>query len=113
MALIQMQGQTGTDITPDYAQMIDEDILLGQVNGEPLESFLPEDLLALLPLEGPDNTRMEILGQRVGKVELRQHLIEHVLSLVKVGAVKPELRGTKQDWNITDEGTWRQASRIY
>ena len=56
MALMQMLGRTGTDITPDYAQMVDEDILAGQLNGESLESFLPEDLLALLPAEGTSNT---------------------------------------------------------
>lgn len=90
MALMQMRGRTGTDITPDYAQMVDEDILHGQINGESLESFLPEDLLALLPAGESDNTRMEILGRRIGERELRKRLIEHFFVLGKSGRSRAE-----------------------
>lgn len=85
MALVQMRGRTGTDITPDYAQMVDEDILQGLVSGEPLESFLPEDLLGRLPAEGTARTRMQVLCRRIGTQALRQRLIEHFFALGETG----------------------------
>lgn len=85
MALVQMQARTGTDITPDYAQMVDEDILRGQVNGESLDSFLPDDLTAQLPAEGTAAERMRALRDRVGESVLRRQLIGHFLALGERG----------------------------
>ena len=42
IALTQLGSRTDTDIGMDFQQMIDEDILSGQVNGETLDSFLPD-----------------------------------------------------------------------
>jgi len=85
MALVQLQIRTGADITPDYAQMVDEDILQGQINGEALDTFLPEDLLARLPEEGSPASRMGALIEHSGKAQLRRRLIDHFFALGEAG----------------------------
>ncbi|HSH30743.1 MAG TPA: hypothetical protein VK971_12600 [Thiohalobacter sp.] len=85
MALIQLRERTGTNIRPDYAQMVDEDILQGQVNGEALETFLPPDLARRLPEAGTAAGRMCQLEEAVGTAGLRERLIDRFFELGEQG----------------------------
>jgi hypothetical protein len=86
MALTQLNMRTGSDIRPDYEQMVDEDIMRGQVNGETLRAFLPETLLNLLP--NNQRTDQEIiigLKEKLGIPTLRENLVKHFYDLGKQG----------------------------
>ncbi|RRQ22310.1 hypothetical protein D6C00_10345 [Thiohalobacter thiocyanaticus] len=85
MALIQLRERTGTDIEPDYAQMVDEDVARGLINGEPLEEFLPSDLAQQLPAQGTSTERMRALRERIGEQTLRQRLIARFFELGEQG----------------------------
>lgn len=85
MALIQLRERTGTDIEPDYAQMVDEDIARGLVNGEPLETFLPPDLAQQLPAQGTPAGRMRALRERIGGQTLHERLIARFFELGEQG----------------------------
>ena len=71
MALVQLGSRTGSDITPDFEQLVREDLLAGHVNGEPLADFLGPDLTALAPTPSGD--------PRALIDDLRRHLGEHEL----------------------------------
>lgn len=90
MALVQLRERTGTDIRPDYAQMVDEDILQGLVNGEALETFLPPDLARQLPDQGAPAERMHALRERIGEQALRERLIARFLELGEQGRQRAE-----------------------
>ncbi|MCA1806103.1 MAG: hypothetical protein LC646_12430, partial [Xanthomonadaceae bacterium] len=49
MALLQLAARTGADPRVDFRQIVDEDLMQGHCNGEPLLAFLPDDLVALVP----------------------------------------------------------------
>jgi hypothetical protein len=61
-ALIQLQERTGSDPAPDFAQMVDEDLMTGIVNGESLRSFITEQ------------NRLDIPDQLSGNIEILEHL---------------------------------------
>ncbi|RKZ86768.1 MAG: hypothetical protein DRR19_14490 [Candidatus Parabeggiatoa sp. nov. 1] len=86
MALTQLHLRTGSDIRPDYEQMVDEDIIRGQVNGETLRAFLPETLLNLLPTNQLTDQEIIIgLKDKLGSPTLRENLVQHFYDLGQQG----------------------------
>lgn len=86
MALTQLGSRTNTDIEPDFAQMVDEDILQGNIIGEPLETFLPTTLSTILPDSLSTNAdKMGFLAQKFGQKPLRLMLVERFYELGKLG----------------------------
>lgn len=87
MALAQLAQRTGADPTPDYRQMVEEDVLAGRVLAEDFRSFLPADLLALLPtdpgLSGRD--AMARLRGCVGELALTGYLMDQFFDLGRSG----------------------------
>jgi len=87
MALIQLSKRTHSDPGPDYEQMVREDIINGRVNGEPLITFLPEELKKLLPLT-TDMSNKEIISflkLKISEKTLCDILIKHFYTLGKAG----------------------------
>ncbi|HEC83675.1 MAG: hypothetical protein DRR08_00815 [Candidatus Parabeggiatoa sp. nov. 2] len=86
MALTQLSLRTGADIRPDYEQMVDEDIILGQVNGETLAEFLPPNLLNRLP-ETPQTDKQIItrLTEQLGINPLKECLVKRFYDLGEQG----------------------------
>lgn len=83
-ALYQLATRTGSDPTPDFAQMVDEDLLQGRVNGESLHQFLPAWLLALVSTDvATGHDLISDLERRLGRSALRQVL---VMRFVEIGA---------------------------
>jgi len=80
-ALVQLAGRTGADPTPDYQQMVDEDLLRGDCQGEPLATFLPPELGPHLPAEGGDRDRMRALRDRLGDGLVRATLTTRFVQL--------------------------------
>lgn len=75
-ALYQLSVRTGSDPGPDFAQMVDEDLMHGRANGEPVRDFLPSWLLEWAPAPIDDDRKLiETLTQRLGAPALRQALI--------------------------------------
>jgi len=86
MALTQLGSRTDTDIGPDFAQMVDEDVLHGNIIGESLETFLPTTLITILPDSLLTNAdKMEFLAQQIGQKSLRMILVERFYELGKLG----------------------------
>ena len=86
IAVVQLSSRTGADPRADFAQMVDEDLMQGQVNGESLRCFLPPELLAQLPdksLQG--RALIDALCKRVGSELLRKKLIHHFYTIGKSG----------------------------
>jgi len=86
MALIQLAGRTESDPRPDFKQMVDEDLLRGRTSGEQLRSFLPANLVRLLPenlISGKEI--ISFLSQRLGQKELRLVLVDHFFELGRQG----------------------------
>jgi hypothetical protein len=84
MALVQLGLRTGSSPQPDFAGMVDEDLLHGHVNGEPMRTFLPDDLLERLPANEADGRRMiTLLCRQLGKAALRERLIQRFFELGK------------------------------
>lgn len=81
-ALYQLAVRTGADPAPDFAQMVEEDVLHGHVNGESIQQFLPAWLLALVP-EGTTTGRDLIadLAGQLGRPALRRALIMRFFEL--------------------------------
>ena len=83
MALAQLARRTGSDIRPDYEQMVKEDLLHGRVNGETLRTFLPEDLVSLLPedIELSNSEAVAVIKTRLGEQELFERLVQRFYEL--------------------------------
>lgn len=74
-ALRQLALRTGTDPMPDLLQIVDEDILSGYANGEPLGTLLPEHLMAVVPEAPSDDVKLiAYLIAALGKENLRREL---------------------------------------
>jgi hypothetical protein len=87
IALVQMAVRTGVDPTPDFRQIIEEDILVGRVNGDSMYDFLPEWLTKLVPPEiRGDLPIIRKLQELLGKKSLREALLDHFLALGVKGA---------------------------
>lgn len=83
-ALYQLATRTGSDPTPDFAQMVDEDLMQARINGESLYQFLPDWLLALAPkYVSTERDLIRALKNRLGSYALRQVL---VMRFVEIGA---------------------------
>lgn len=87
MASFQLAERTGSDIRPDLLQMINEDILNGRVNGETLCSFLPEEMLCLLPsdVELTDKEVVAVLTKVMGRDVFVDALVDHFYKLGREG----------------------------
>ena len=89
IALMQLASRTGADPRPDFTQMVDEDLMAGQVNGESLHRFLPADLLARLPAGiGEGRPVSASLVEQLGREPLRQRLIDHFFTLGRQGTAR-------------------------
>lgn len=78
IALTLLGERTGTSPLPDFNQMVDEDLLRGNLNGERMQSFLPAELVELAPLDIRHDNKLLIgfLMGRLGKHELREQLVQ-------------------------------------
>jgi len=87
MALVQLRKRTGSDIRDDYRQMVDEDLLHGQVNRESLADFLPRAWLANLPSARCRDGRelIRALQEQFGEAGLRQRLVQRFIELGERG----------------------------
>ena len=82
IALIQLASRTGTDPRPDFAQMVDEDLMHGHISGEPLCSFISDDLRQLLPDNiQEDQVIINFLKAHIGQEKLRDLLINSFFEL--------------------------------
>jgi hypothetical protein len=87
MALIQLGLRTGSNIRPDYEQMVKEDLFHGRVNGESLQTFLPEKLNSFVPSE-TEMTGKVLIGfikEQIGEAELSKLLVERFFELGTLG----------------------------
>lgn len=80
-ALVQLALRTGSDPTPDYQQMVDEDLLRGDCHGEPLAELLPPNLARRLPPGGSDRERMDALRAELGDGLVRASLTARFVEL--------------------------------
>ena len=92
MATVQLSERTASAVQRDFLQLVDEDLLYGQVNGEPLASFLPADLLHRSPAAAAGDPRamMHSLQQQLGRDALRARLVQRLFELG--GRGKPHAR---------------------
>jgi len=80
MALTQLHLRTSSNYHDDLLQLIDEDVIYGRVNGEPLETFLPPDLRQQLPIHTDSNKKkIQHLIRIHGKESIRQKLLERFI----------------------------------
>ncbi len=87
MALIQLSKRTQSDPSPDYGQMVREDIMRGSVNGESLATFLPEQLVSMLPADANMNDKeaMSFLMHTIGEQRLCEMLVARFFDLGRTG----------------------------
>ena len=87
IALNLLYERTGSDPTPDYAQMVEEDLMKGYVNGEPLMEFLPDQLTKLIPdnLRNNNKLSMGCLIESLGVEALKKVLIRHFFESANSG----------------------------
>lgn len=87
MALVQLARRTASDPRPDFEQMIDEDILQGRVNGEPLLDFLPPGMRALLPDDQAlyEKGIVDYLVDVIGRDDFVEALVKHFFLLGRQG----------------------------
>jgi hypothetical protein len=87
MALFQLASRTDSNPYPDYEQMVDEDLMQGDVSQESLRSFLPKCLVSLLPKELLSRKEIvKFLCEKVGREVLRRTLVSHFFELGQRGA---------------------------
>ena len=87
MALVQLAKRTGSDPRPDFKQLVNEDIMNGRVNGETLLAFLPDRMLALLPVDA-ELTNKEVISylkDAMGEDALVEALVDHFFMLGRKG----------------------------
>ncbi|MCF7983603.1 MAG: hypothetical protein K9L70_04315 [Thiohalocapsa sp.] len=86
IALLQLAARTGADPRPDFAQMVDEDLLQGQTDGEALATFLPADLMVMRRSAAPmGRALMDDLIRQCGREALRARLVRHLFDLGEAG----------------------------
>ncbi len=91
VALIQLATRTGMAPTPDYAQMVDEDLLSRYASSELLYDFLPCDLAEKIPAGLRDGaTIVTLLQDQLGLETLRQRLIDRFFELGEAGSPKAQ-----------------------
>jgi hypothetical protein len=119
VALLQLAARTGADPTPDFAQMVDEDLLQGRVLGETFRQFLPPELTKTLPAGIRDGKAIvERLQAQLGPEVLRKRLIAWFFELGREGAgslcvAGPRLCPSRTAWTcasgIAGEGRYLGA----
>ncbi len=93
MALIQLASRTGADPRVDFRQIVDEDLMQGHCNGESLRSFLPDDLMALMPAEMHDGKSViGFLRTALGDEALRVRLVDHFVAIGEAARQDVEVR---------------------
>lgn len=93
IALYQLGLRTGSDPLPDITQMVDEDLMHGGIVGEAMSAFLPESLRSLLPDDLEDNRAVvRYLIAALGRAELREALVQHMLDVGHKGAFTARAR---------------------
>ncbi|MFA5495405.1 MAG: hypothetical protein WC247_11550 [Porticoccaceae bacterium] len=94
MALLQLASRTGTDPRPDFRQIIDEDLMHGHCNGESLRSFLPDELVASIPVAADDDGKslIDVLRVRLGDEALRALLVDHFMAIGRSAQAMVEAR---------------------
>ena len=87
IALNLLSERTGSSPIPDYTQMTEEDILPGQVNGEAMKSFLPDNLVKEVPeaIRNDNAGLIQHLSAELGRARLKDLLIRHFETLGKMG----------------------------
>ncbi len=87
MALVQLGKRTGSDICRDYLQMVREDLIYGHVNHELLSTFLPQKLLANVPLDKYADGQgiIQALQVQFDEDELDEQLVQHFHDLGERG----------------------------
>ena len=98
IALNLLYERTGSDPTPDYEQMIEEDLMIGRVNGELLIDFLPDNLKGLIPQKIRNSNKLSIgylLGS-LGREPLKRVLVRHFYDISEKGR-----GGAIESWNNT------------
>ena len=95
IALKLLGMRTDSSPIPDYTQMTEEDILRGNVNGEPMKTFLPEHLVQQVPasLRDDDKQMIQYLKETLGESELKKHIIDRFVELGQSG-----LEAAQQEW---------------
>ena len=94
MALMQLHLRTGSYIRPDIEQMIKEDIFIGNVIGESLENFLPNDLLEHLPAFNTSNKeKMITLITKLGSDHVLTSLLNRFQEIGTIG-----IPDAKENW---------------
>lgn len=92
MALMQLASRTGADPRLDFRQIVDEDLMQGLCNGEPLRSFLPDDLVAFVPNHVTDDKLViELLCRIFSKEALRKRLVDHFAEIGEAVQTQVEL----------------------
>ncbi len=86
MALIQLASRTGSDPRPDFEQMVNEDLLQGNVSGESFITFLPERLVRILPGDSLSGKEIiEFLSKSIGQNNLLAALVDRFFELGNQG----------------------------
>lgn len=88
MALSQLADRTGTDIAPDYAQMVREDLRSGRLIGEgdSLRAFVGEALVSeVSPVPEDDRALARALRERLGEEDFESVLVERFFVLGRQG----------------------------
>lgn len=89
VALLQLARRTGADPKPDFAQMVDEDLLQGRVLGESFQEFLPPELVNTLSAGIRDGKAIvERLQAQLEAEVLRKRLIVRFFELGRAGTSK-------------------------
>lgn len=85
MAVAQLGLRTGTEIRSSYALMVEE-VLRGEVEGEGLDTFLPQSLTPhLLTEDLASREQMRHLSDKLGVNELRSILLSHFYEIGLAG----------------------------
>jgi len=99
MALAQLAQRTDTDPTPDYRQMVHEDLLAGRVIGESAYGFIGACLRAHLPPQAAawdGAALMAALRAQLGEARLAELLVERLRALGRAGRAHAVLA-----WRLT------------
>lgn len=87
VALTMLGERTGTSPVPDFTQMVEEDILRGNITGEAMRDFLPDALLNTVPkhLHRDNKLLIGFLLGALGESALKPLLVGTFVSLGRAG----------------------------
>jgi len=106
MALIQLSKRTGSNPCSDYEQLVREDILNGNVNGENFREFLPADLCLMIP-GNSGMTEKEVIAylkEKIGEKRLIKYLVDHFFTLGEAGESH-----AAESWNLLGLDTFKRT----